>query len=249
MLRNVYLEGEMGEKFGTSFQIYAESIADVIRCLDVNTDDEIRKYLVDCHNKDIGFVIDVADNTFDDESELLMPMHEGDVTITPMPAGSKSAFGKILAAIAIAVVAINAPFLFGTTGTTTVAAGGGVATVTAGTAGVFGTYGSVLGMSVGTISSALGGLAVNLAMAGIQQMMAPDPSIDTSAPENYLFNGPQSNIVQGDPVPVLYGRLRVPGQPVNFEISGTGVPKLNTFVANEDGSSYVVERNNEREQD
>ena len=64
-------------------------------------------YLVDCHNKDIGFVVDVADNSFDDERELLMPMHEGDITITPMPAGSKSAFAKILMAIALVVVILN----------------------------------------------------------------------------------------------------------------------------------------------
>ena len=103
MLRNVYLEGEMGEKFGTGFQIYAESVGDVLRCLDANVGNEIRQYLVDCHNKDIGFVVDVADNSFDDERELLMPMHEGDITITPMPAGSKSAFAKILMAIALVV--------------------------------------------------------------------------------------------------------------------------------------------------
>ena len=221
MLRNVYLEGEMGEKFGTGFQIYAESVADVMRCLEANTGDEIRNYLIDCHNKDIGFVVDIADNTFDDEAELLMPMHEGDVTITPMAAGSKSALGKILAAIALVIVIMNPALLPGITMTP------GPIVVAQGT---------FMGMSVATTKLVLGALAVNLALSGIMQMMAPDPSVDTDQPNNYLFNGPVKNTVQGDPVPVLYGKLRVPGQPVNFEITGVNSRQITTDF-NENGAT------------
>lgn len=221
MLRNVYLEGEMGEKFGTGFQIYAESVADVMRCLEANTGDEIRNYLIDCHNKDIGFVVDIADNTFDDEAELLMPMHEGDVTITPMAAGSKSALGKILAAIALVILIMNPALITALPGVTGTMTGW-----------------SVLGVSISTATMklGLGLLAVNLAMSGIMQMMAPDPSVDTDQPNNYLFNGPVKNTVQGDPVPVLYGKLRVPGQPVNFEITGVNSRQITTDF-NENGST------------
>ena len=224
MLRNVYLEGEMGEKFGTGFQIYAESVADVMRCLEANTGDEIRNYLIDCHNKDIGFVVDIADNTFDDERELLMPMHEGDITITPMAAGSKSALGKILAAIALVLVIMNPALLPGIE----------VAFVSA--KGITGLTGTFMGMSIATTKLVLGALAVNLAMSGIMQMMAPDPSVDTDQPNNYLFNGPVKNTVQGDPVPVLYGKLRVPGQPVNFEITGVNSRQITTDF-NENGAT------------
>lgn len=244
MLRNVYLEGEMGEKFGTGFQIYADSVADVMRCLEANIGDEIRNYLIDCHNKDIGFVVDVADNTFDDEKELLMPMHEGDITITPMAAGSKSAFGKILAAIALVVIAIYAPQLYYTTAPT---ATGVKASLT--TFGKLMTLGGTI--SMGTSTLMIGALAVNLAMSGIMQMMAPDPSVDDGAgtPDNYLFNGPTQSIVQGDPVPVLYGKLRVPGQPVNFEVTGAGYSRRATFGNNEDGSTFIVERNSDKDDD
>ena len=217
MLRKVYLEGEMGDKFGTGFQIYADSVADVMRNLEANLGEDIRKYLVDCHDKDIGFVVEVADNAFDTEAELLMPMHKGDVTITPMAAGSKSALGKILAAIVLVIVAINAPYLLQVASAPTIAGGVGTFTYTAGT---------FLGLSASTISLGVGLVAVSLAMQGIMQMMAPDPAVDQAMPETYLFNGPEQNVVQGDPVPVLYGRLRVPGQPVNFEIAGTGVKKI-----------------------
>ena len=66
---------------------------------------------------------------------------------------------------------------------------------------------------------ALYGLAVNLALVGIQEMMAQDPSVDADQEESYLFNGQEQNIIEGDPVPVLYGKLEVPGQPINFELS------------------------------
>jgi len=237
MLRKVYLEGEMGDKFGTGFQIYADSVADVMRNLEANLGEEIRGYLVDCHDKDIGFVVEVADNTFDTEAELLMPMHEGDVTITPMPAGSKSALGKILAAIVLVIVAIYVPQML-------TQLQPGVGLLGSGAVKVTGTF---LGMQASTISLGLGLMAASLAMMGIMQMMAPDPAVDEAMPETYLFNGPEQNVVQGDPVPVLYGRLRVAGQPVNFEIAGTGVRKI-THSFNEDGSSYSTENSSEREE-
>jgi hypothetical protein len=62
--------------------------------------------------------------------------------------------------------------------------------------------------------------AVNLGVQGISQLMAPDPSTDADQEKSYLFNGAEQNIIEGDPVPVLYGRLRIPGQPVNFELTG-----------------------------
>ena len=105
MMRNIYLEGEMGERFGTGFQLNAPTVQDAIKCLDANFPD-LRKYFIDCHENDIGFEVDVANNKLDYEVEMLMALQEGDITITPVPAGSKSAMAKILAAIAMIVVAI-----------------------------------------------------------------------------------------------------------------------------------------------
>ncbi|OUT93511.1 MAG: hypothetical protein CBB96_07675 [Gammaproteobacteria bacterium TMED36] len=219
MLRNVYLEGTMGQEFGTEFQIYAETVADAIRCLEANIGDKFRKYLIGCHEEDTGFLIDVADNTFDNETELLMPMHEGDITITPMPAGSKSALGKILAAIIIITIAITRPDLF-------VALAESLSATTG------------LTITAGNLQLATAFFGVQIGLMGVMQLMAPDPSIDTDGSTNYLYNGPQQNIVQGDPVPVLYGKLRVPGQPVNFELSpvNTSMPAA---LFNEDGSTSM----------
>jgi predicted phage tail protein len=141
-----------------------------------------------------------------------------------MAAGSKSALGKILAAIALVLVIMNPALLPGIE----------VAFVSA--KGITGLTGTFMGMSIATTKLVLGALAVNLAMSGIMQMMAPDPSVDTDQPNNYLFNGPVKNTVQGDPVPVLYGKLRVPGQPVNFEITGVNSRQITTDF-NENGAT------------
>jgi predicted phage tail protein len=212
MMRNVYLEGEMGEKFGTHFQFNAPTVQDAIKCLDANFSG-LKKYFIDCHENDIGFEIDVASNKLDYEIEMLMVLQEGDITITPIPAGSKSAGAKILAAIAFVVIAfVAAPALLGTAGTAATATSPAVLA----TPGLLGTAGAGLG----AVQMGLSMMAINLAMAGINQMMAPDPATDGDQESSYLFNGAEQNVIQGDPVPILYGHLRIPGQPISFEISG-----------------------------
>ena len=92
-----------------------------------------------------------------------------------------------------------------------VALAGGGNLITAAMAGSFGTAGTL---------AVLGGvqLATSLAIAGIQQLMAPDPAVDKDAPTNYLFSGGANNAVEGDPIPILYGELRVPGRPISVDI-------------------------------
>ena len=195
MERKVYLEGSLAKKFGSEFTIYAESVADVWRCLNSNFP-ELNKFLIDCHEKDIGFICKVGKNPLEKEEDLLLKLEEGDVFISPQPAGSKSAFAKILAAIVI----IAAIYFFPVFGT----AAGSFAGLTASTAGLM-----------------VMGVAVNLALTGIQQLMAPDPSMDIpeNTPESsYLFRGSEQTVLEGDPVPVVYGELRVPGRPIGFEL-------------------------------
>ena len=229
MMRNVYLEGEMGEKFGTGFQVSAPKVADIVKCIDCNHP-YFRKYLIDCHEQDIGFEVDIAKQKLDYEAEMLMNLQEGDVTITPIPAGSKSGGAKIFAAVAILAVMVMSGG--------TAAAGLGALGQTATTGVIYGGTGSVFTTVTATGAIGLSNvgmmgvmLAVNVGMMGLSQLMAPDPATDADQEESYLFNGNQQNIVEGDPVPVLYGRLRVPGQPINFEVSGSGTqPARSTFM-------------------
>ncbi len=215
MKRNIYLEGEMGVRFGKELQIAADSFVEVFRCLKCNFNG-FMPYLQECHDKNIGFILEVEGRPIKNEAEALLLYREGDMIITPVPAGSKSGPAKILAAIAVTVM---------TGGMAAAAAAGSAAFTTA--AGTM-TFGSVASGIAGGVVSASGtmlgqmalGIGINLAIGGLQQMMAPDPSTDNQQDESYIFQGAKQNIAEGDPVPVLYGELRIPGRTISFHTRG-----------------------------
>ncbi|MBO48160.1 MAG: hypothetical protein CMD57_04115 [Gammaproteobacteria bacterium] len=195
MQRNVYIEGEMGELFGSHMFVNAPRVSDALRLIDANNDG-FKKYLIDCHEKGVQFAVEVAGEELEYTEELLLPLQQGDIIITPVPEGSGSGFKKLLTGIAILV---GTYFLFGEA----------IALMMAGEGMTLGAFAGMVGFSVG----------MSLAMAGLGEMMAQDPSTDSDQEQSYLFNGNEQNIIEGDPVPVLYGHLRVPGQPINFELS------------------------------
>lgn len=222
MKRKVYLEGELGEKYGKELTLNVNSFAEVFRLLEANYPD-IRQYLLDCHEKDIGFMCEIADKPLTTENELLLLYSEGDMYISPQPMGSKSAGAKILAALAIAVlIIINPANIFYTTELV------GVASTTATFATTFSTAGLIAA-----------GIAINLALTGIMQLMAPDPATDSLQDESYLFQGSGQTIIEGDPVPVLYGKLRVPGRPISFAIQNAS----QSFINISDYSTEAPETN------
>lgn len=211
MLRKVYLEGEIGDKFGREWEFDAASFKEVLNGIDCNVEG-FRKYLIDCAERGIGFTCHIAGKAVEQEEELLMSIQEGDMTITAIPEGSKSGGAKILAAVAIAVVTWQ-----------TFGAGGWLG-ATWGT----GTAGGASAAAQATIAAVGYGIAVNLALAGVQQLMAPDPATDQGSQTDYLFNGSEQNIIEGDPVPILYGELKVPGQPISFEILNEEFVSINS---------------------
>jgi len=211
MKRKVYLDGEMAQKFGSEFTIKASSMADVFRCLEGNFP-EMREYLLECHEKQIGFLCQEGSEALQNEEELLLSLGEGDIYISPQPAGSKSGVGKILAAIAIVALVVLT--------------GGFAAAPSLATGSSF--LGSIAaGGTLGLGATLALGVAVNLALTGLQQLMAPDPSVDTpdTGEDSYLFQGAEQATLEGDPVPVLYGQLRVPGRNIGFEVRN----KENTY--------------------
>lgn len=207
MRRNVYLQGELGAKFGNKFIVETDSYSEILRCINANRPhflDFIRK----CHEKNIGFAIQVADRETDYD-DLLLPVQEGDITIAIVPAGAKSGVGKILAAIAIIVLMTVIPAPTGIEGSLLTAEGL--------------TGAAAVAQKVGYA------LATNLALTGIQQIMAPDPATDQDEPTNYLFSGDGNNAKEGDPIPLLYGELRVPGRPISVNIMNGGRPGNNNL--------------------
>lgn len=234
MLRKVYLEGEIGEKFGREFTIFAETPRDIFKCLEGNFSPDFRTYIMECTRKNVGFTFEVGNKELHEEHELLLTLGMGDVLISTIPAGSGGGVGKIFAAVAIGVLMWYAPYLM-----TGVANPGSMATG-------FTTLGEAMaaGHSLGTVGLLTAGLAVNLALVGIQQLMAPDPATDKSSDESYLFNGSEQNIVEGDPVPVLYGQLKVPGQPISFSVINTTSTFNNGTIFDVGAALFLGQRSN-----
>ena len=219
MMRNVYLEGELGEKYGKKLRIRADTIEQVFKCLDGNFSD-FRSYLMECHSNDIGFTFYVGDAALTSEKELFLRFREGDMVITPQPIGAKSGFAKFLTVVA-AIVIIAATAGAGAAAVPGTTAAGGAATGATGAAtGATGAATGATGAAGGTAAGGFGaaaakGLGIALASIGIQKLLMPDPATDTQQDSSYLFQGSSHNMVEGDPVPVLYGELRIPGRPVS----------------------------------
>lgn len=181
MKRKVYLTGEMGAKFGSTFEIEGDKLEDIFKCLDVNKPG-FREYLLNCAEQKLGISLLVEETKIDDPLDVLLPLQKGDVTMGIVPAGAGGDSGVLETLVAI-VMFIYAPQL-------------GAEALLSDKIGVF-IYKTI---------------ATNIAMKGLQKMMAPDPAEDEDEPTNYLFQGNNKNIIEGDPVPVLYGELMIPGQ-------------------------------------
>jgi predicted phage tail protein len=235
MRRKVILEGELGEKFGRSITISADTHQSILKCIDANRPG-FRPYLLQCMDSGTGFVVDVAGKSVEKEEDLLIPLKEGDVTITAVPAGSKTGVGKILAAIALTTLILASAGA-------AVGAGMGMNTTFAAKVS--------LGMSSSATFSTLQlaglSLSVNLALAGVQQLMAPDPAVDKESPTDYLYKGSSQNIIEGDPVPILYGELRVPGRMVGLDIIPGRYRNNNVIIDSNHNDLIVVEAEIEEE--
>lgn len=186
--KEVILEGFLGEKYGRKWSIVATEYKDIFACIEANYP-ESRKDLIDFYNAGGDISIQTGESIMQEQEEYLHPITKGTIIITPIPTGSKSGSSKILAAIVIVALLIAAPYLIP-----------GI-----GSAGAFGGL-----TTVSFIESIALGVAVNLAIVGIQQLLAPDPSVDDND-TNYLFNGPENTVVGGNPVPVLCGEMMVGG--------------------------------------
>ena len=233
-MNKILLTGDLAEKFAPEVPFAGASVKEAFQCLDVNFP-EFRKYLIDASENDMEYHVEIGGKTID-EQDAFLNLVDGDILVTPIPAGSKSGGQKVLAAAAIATLFIlpqTAPFFL---------KGGFVPT--------FGAAGEVTGAAFAasggltTAGSIAAAVATNLALTGIQQLLAPDPGTDKEEDAGYLFNGAEQLVIEGAPVPILYGQLAVPGYPVSFEIlpEGYNIGSPNHSVAwNGDISHYPEE--------
>ncbi len=212
-MQKVYLNGSISQ-YGEVWETDCTNIRDIFKLIDCQTPG-FRNHLVEAANAGVGYEIQRAGEFLENAEELLLSLNNEDIIITEVPAGSKSGGQKILAAVILIAVAIMLPGSF------------------SGMMGALATDGmfSVAGATVFLTMT-----AVNLALTGITQLLAPGPETDEGTPESYLFNGPSNNIAQGLPVPVAYGELIVGGAPISFSYNGQPRTSYNNFTTIDIGS-------------
>ena len=201
-MQTVYLNGGIAQ-FGAKWSTNCANIGDVFKLIECQTPG-FRKYLVDAAENNVGFEIQRGEEFLESEKELLLSLRDEDIIITEVPAGAKDGASKILAAVAIlVVVGLTLGPMAGGTFAEGLAAGFGVGEAGAATAW----YVKAAAM-----------VAVNLALQGVTQLLAPGPETDSDG-ENaaYLFDGPITNAPEGMAIPVLYGELIVGGRPVSID--------------------------------
>lgn len=206
-LRTVWLTGDLGDRFGEKHLIRATSYEDIIKTINANHPN-FRRHLIDLAENNIGLEVVVQEKQLDDINDYLIPLKQGDVTIGAVPCGDGplSSFFKAIAILA-AVVFLGPAGAAGFTSLNAFQGGLAAATGASGIAGIISTvayYG-----------------AVSLASQGLNEVLAGGDALgDSVDQDDYLFKGAGPiNWKEGDPIPLLYGELRIPGFQTGIDIS------------------------------
>jgi predicted phage tail protein len=192
MKRKIVLHGRLKEKFGESYEMEVSTPAEAVRSLCFQLKgfrDELKtgSYYVIRGKKKIG------------EDKL----HFGfgkvrEFHLVPVLEGAKSGVGKAIGLAVLGIALIAAAVVF------------------APAAGLGATAFTVLGTSVTFGQVALLGGA--LVLAGVATLLTPTPKVNSAdyngresadQRKSFLYNGATNTVEQGQPVPLVYGRMRV----------------------------------------
>lgn len=198
-MQTVYLKGELGERFGEKWSMNVSKVQDIfklVKCQRPGFD----AYMQHCIDNDIDFAVQRGED-YIDESELMLSLGQDDITITPIPVGSKSKVAKLITAALMIYVGYQ---LGGPSGGAAAADGTATMVVSASPAALPYQIASWTLMTLGT----------SLGLQTLAEMMMPDGSTDNED-DSHLFSGPQNTTVQGVAVPVLYGEMIVGGANIN----------------------------------
>ena len=182
----VKLLGELGKRFGRKHRFMAHSARDIFSALS-NQLEGFKDYFCNAHEKGIGFKLIDGDPDGMDYENVLMGCRR--LIIAPVVSGG-GALGRIL--IGVALIALSF----------------GVASIAAGAA----LAGSLSGFGLQALAFVTqAGLYAGIAMTvtGVAQLLTPTPSAakETERKDSFLFDRASDLTVQGQPVPILYGKF------------------------------------------
>ena len=184
----VKLLGELGRKFGRSYQFVADSPRQIISALSHQLEG-FKEYMVNAHENGIGFRLVDADMEGMDYENVLMPCKR--LIIAPVVTGS-GGVGRILLGVALIGLAF-------------VSFGGSVAA-----GSLFAGFAAGQGFALG--SGILFSLGLSMVLSGVSALLTPAVKLDnmnsdSERKDSFLFDRATELTTQGNPVPILYGRF------------------------------------------
>jgi len=181
----VKLLGELGRKFGRSYEFMALNPKEIISALS-NQLDGFKEYLANAHTNGIFFKLVTTTPEGIDYNECMMSCD--DLVIAPVITGAGGSGGSTLGKILVGVALIGLAFVPGI-----------------GTAIIANT--TATGMITG--GSILFSLGAALGLGGIADLLTPTPKKpkDNETQSSYLFDRAAELTTQGMPIPLLYGEF------------------------------------------
>jgi predicted phage tail protein len=181
----VKLLGELGRKFGRSYEFMALNPKEIISALS-NQLDGFKEYLANAHINGIFFKLVTTTPDGIDYNECMMSCD--DLVIAPVITGAGGSGGSTLGKILVGVALIGLAFVPGI-----------------GTAIIANT--TATGMITG--GSILFSLGAALVLGGIADLLTPTPKKpkDNETQSSYLFDRAAELTTQGMPIPLLYGEF------------------------------------------
>ena len=240
-MTHVKLMGEMGEKFGAEWNMDVSNFRDVFRLIDCQTNG-FKQYLTDCAEEGINFTIQNGEDLVDGTLDAMIAPVKDIVVITPVAAGAgmkdilKVVFGVFLLMYGPGMA--EGLFAGPLKGAQDAAV---VANSASGGSQIAATDAAVkierIQKAQAFTTKAIQGVGTNLALSGVQGYLTPDTP--STSGKSYLFNGPENNVKEGVPVPLLYGQLMVGGSVINFGVEEEALPPLGLqgYTRITDGSS------------
>ena len=230
-MKQVILEGILGEKFGYEWNLDVNSPAEALSAIMAQRPG-MRQFIAQGEGVQ-GYEIIIGDAHAEVPEELLLNMPgKGKYTFVPVIGGSKSSALMMVMGVALIAMTggmgagIAAPFMAsagaGAAATAATVAGVGGATVTAAATAAVAAGGTTLaaGATLTTLGTGLSYLGTGLLLGGAAMMLAPDVPDGNSSEkaENYLFGGPVNTVKQGEPIPLVYGRAIVGSKTISASL-------------------------------
>lgn len=214
MQHRILLLDELGERWGKTHVYHnLRSPCDALKLLYINYPD-IQKYFASAHENGISFTV-VQAKQFLDYEDLVLPLGQNDLVITPVITGSK---GAVKALVGVAIVAATGGF--GAAAGTTI-------------------FGAKVTGALATVASIGSKIGFGLILGGVTEMLAPQPqlpSFDFDAPvsgftggpsgvtrgsdgsQSYGYTGAANTTGLGKTIPVVYGQALIGGHVLSTNI-------------------------------